>query len=420
MHDDLGRTINVLRNFLRAQEGAAQWMNRSSVIHAKNNEIYALATDYTDVKSSFSRICESVDCSWSEANDTIQFEKMAQLQERAVEFIRLRGVIRANNQEIITKAPEFSNLKSAYKSYMDAADVSMSMEIDFANLQNIIEVQTKTIPFISIVNALVETDKAITNGAAAHADITKAYADYIQANSALWTPEVDNAACEKMKGVQTLTLDFITLRDEIAKNEAAIHKSGEAAPSILAPYTDFVAQVDLSWTPDVNLVKLQKHIQMQQQTQTLIDNNAKIVENSAKIREDGVAHVDLITAYDAYIGSDIVWTPEVDVASTEKILDVQQKTLTFVQLRNKVVENDAYLKENSAAGKGLYKLYTVYRKTAVLTWTPDVDATALETLIGIQEDCKTMLAYDDIKEICKSIKKAKIKDIVTAIQNYKK
>lgn len=420
MHDNLAETINVLRNFLRAQEGAVQWMNRSVLIQAKNNEIYALATDYTDIKSSFSRICESIDCSWNESNDTTQFEKMAQLQERAVEFIRLRGVIRVNNQEIITKAPEFSNLKSAYKSYMDAADVSMSMEIDFANLQNIIEVQTKTIPFISIVNALAETDKAITNGAAAHADITKAYGDYIQANSALWTPEVDNAACEKMKGVQALTLEFITLRDEIVKNDAVIQKSGESAPSILAPYTDFASQVDLSWTPDVDLVKLQKHIQMQQQTQTLIDNNAKIVENSAKIREDGVAHVDLVTAYNAYIGSDIVWTPEVDVASTEKILDVQQKTLTFVQLRNKVVENDAYLKENSAAGKGLYKLYTVYRKPANLTWTPDVDMTVLETLITIQEDTKTMLAYNDIKEICKAIKKAKIKDIVTAISTYKK
>jgi hypothetical protein len=110
----------------------------------------------------------------------------------------------------------------------------------------------------------------------------------------------------------------------------------------------------------------------------------------------------------------------VDVASTEKILDVQQKTLTFVQLRNTVVENDVYLKEKSSAGKGLYKLYTTYRKTAVLTWTSEVDMTAIETLIGIQEDCKTMLAYDDIKGICKAIKKAKIKDVVTAIQNYKK
>lgn len=420
MHDNLAETINVLRNFLKAQEGAVQWMNRSAVIQAKNEEIYALATDYTDVKNSFSRICESVDCSWNEANDTTQLEKMAQLQEKAVEFIRLRGVIRTNNQEILSKAPEFSNLKSAYNSYMDAADVSMSMEIDFTNLQNIIEIQTRTIPFISIVNGLAETDKAITKGAASHADVNKAYAEYIQANSALWTPEVDNAACENMKSVQALTMQFIALRDEIAKNEDAIQKAGASAPSILAPYTEFVAQADLSWTPAVDLVKLQKHIQMQQQTLLMIDNNAKIVENSAKIREDGAVHVDLITAYNTYIGSDIVWTPEVDVASTEKILDVQQKTLTFVQLRNTVVENDAYLKENSAAGKGLYKLYTVYRKVAVLTWTSEVDMTAVETLIGIQEDCKTMLAYDDIKEICKAIKKAKIKDVVTAIQNYKK
>lgn len=420
MHDNLAETINVLRNFLKAQEGAVQWMNRSAVIQAKNNEIYALATDYTDVKNAFNRICESVDCSWNEANDTTQLEKMAQLQERAVEFIRLRGVIRANNQEIFSKVPEFSNLKSAYKSYVDAADVSMSMEIDFTNLQNVIEVQTKTIPFISLVNALAETDKAITKGAAAHADVNKAYAEYIQANSALWTPEVDNAAYEKMKDVQALTLQFVALRDEIAKNEEAIQKSGASAPSILAPYTEFVAKVDLTWTPDVDLEKLQKHIQMQQQSQKMIDNNAKIVENSAKIREEGAVHVDLITAYNMYIGSDIVWTPEVDVASTEKILDVQQKTLTFVQLRNTVVENDVYLKEKSSAGKGLYKLYTTYRKTAVLTWTSEVDMTAIETLIGIQEDCKTMLAYDDIKGICKAIKKAKIKDVVTAIQNYKK
>ena len=420
MHDHLEGTIYALRNFLKAQEGAVEWMNRSAAIQAKNDEIYALATDYADVKNAFSRICESVDCSWDVLNDTTQLDKMAQLQERAVEFIRLRGVIRANNQEILSKAPEFSNLKSAYKSYIDAADVSMSMEIDFTNLQKIIDVQTKTIPFISLVKALAETDKDIIKGAAAHADVTEAYADYIQANSALWTPEVNDAACEKMKAVQALTLQFIALRDEIAKNEDAIQKSGASAPSILAPYTEFVAQVDLSWTPSVDLVKLQKHIQMQQQTQKLIDNNAKIVQNSAKIREEGAAHVDLITAYNTYIGSDIVWTPEVDVVSTEKILDVQQKTLTFVQLRNKVVENDAYLKENSSAGKGLYKLYTVYRKVAVLTWTSEVDMTALETLIGIQEDTKAMLAYDDIKEICKSIKKAKIKDIVTAISTYKK
>jgi hypothetical protein len=46
--------------------------------------------------------------------------------------------------------------------------------------------------------------------------------------------------------------------------------------------------------------------------------------------------------------------------------------------------------------------------------------TALEALVGVQEDCKTMLAYDDIREVCKSIKKAKIKDILTAIKNYKR
>ena len=159
---------------------------------------------------------------------------------------------------------------------------------------------------------------------------------------------------------------------------------------------------------------------MQQQTQKLITNNTLIRENSDKIRNEGAAHTDVITAYNEYICSDIVWTPDVDVASTENILHIQNKTLRFVQLRNKIVENDADLKENSSAGKVLYKLYITYRKTAVLTWTADVDMTSLETLITIQENCKTMLSYNDIKTICRSIQKEKIKDIKTAVEKYLK
>ena len=419
-HDDLDGTIKRMRAFLKAQEGAVQWMNRSAAVQAKNNEVMALAKDYSDVQAAFARICASVDCSWNEANDTTQLAVMTQLQERAVEFIGLRGVIKANHNEILSKVPDFSNLKSAYSSYLMSSDLTMSTDVDFAKLQAVIAVQTKTLPFIEIISGLAQTDSAIRKAAASHEDVLNAYSDYIRANHNLWTPSVDDEACTKMKGVQALTLEFVALRDEIAKNEAAIQKSGESAPAILSPYTEFVSQADLAWTSNVDLKKLQNHIAMQQKTQQMIDNNTKIVANSAKIREEGAPHADLIAVYNTYIGSDIVWTPDVDVASTEKILDVQQKTLKFVELRNKVVENDAYLKENATAGKGLYKLYTVYRKGAVLTWTSEVEMTALETLVGVQEDCKTMLAYDDIREICKSIKKAKIKDIVIAIENYKR
>ena len=358
-----------------------------------------------------------------DAEKSFDLDKIVQIPNEYDKINELTDSLKVCSKPVLVVAEKaFATSRSSYEAKLKEAnnirhsDLSGTIEA----LNAFIQVHKEALAWMTKSAELMAKNAELYDRIKIYPDIEASYINVLAAIDCSWNTSNDYSALNQIESLQNKTEEFVNLRDKIAENEEAIQKSGAAAPLILAPYAEFAAQVDLSWTPYVDLVKLQKHIQMQQQTQKLIDNNAKIVENSAKIREEGAAHVDLITAYNTYIGSDIVWTPEVDVVSTEKILDVQQKTLTFVQLRNMVVENDVYLKEHSSAGKGLYKLYTVYRDPVNLSWTPDVDMTVIETLIGIQEDTKTMLAYDDISEVCKSIKKAKIKDIVTAIQNYKK
>lgn len=419
-HDDLKATIAGLEDFIKAQAGAVAWMGKSAEANAKEEELLSICGQYQDVLKAYKNIRKGVDLAWNHENDTTGLQNLIDIQAKTVVFVEKRKTIDANDELILSKAPAFSNLKAAYQAYLHASDLSMSADIDYAELDGVIEVQNRTLPFIDVVVALSQENDAIKKAAERHRDVLSAYAAYIDANDELWTPAVDDALVRKMKTIQENTLRFIGLRDKIAKNDADIKSAGETAPSILNPYLEFAAAADLAWTGDVDLAKLQKYIALQEKTIILIANNAKIVENTRQINEQAQLFEDLVAAYAVYIGSDIVWTPEVDIAATEKILDVQARTMEFIELRKTVIENDRVLKDISSAGKGLYKLYTTYRKSADLAWTPEVDMTSLQTLYEVQEDCKTMLKRSDIKELCKNIKKAKIKDVKVAIEQFLK
>lgn len=419
-HEDLKGTITRLKDFIIAQNGVVEWMDKSAQVKLKETVTLPHLKNVQDVSDSYINIRNNMDLTWSPGNDTTSLQELIAVQEKAIVFAEKRHTIKLNDGAIMFKAPEFSNLKTAYQSYLKDADLSMSYPVDYTELDKVIAVQNKTLPFIDVVREVSARHEDVKKAAEAYPDVLSAYSTYIAENDELWTPSVKLDLCNNMKKIQQNTLKFIEHRTEITENDKRIQKIAASAPAILIPYTEYAAAQDLSWTGDVNRIKLQTFIALQKKTILLAEYNNRIVENTEKINQDAALFEDVLTAYKTYIGEDIAWTPEVDLASAEKILDVQNRTFKFINLRRDIVGNDLALKDMASDGKVLYKLYSIYRKYADLSWTSEVDMTSLNELYQIQEDCKEMLGYSDIKDICKSIKKAKIKDVKIAIEQFRK
>lgn len=133
---------------------------------------------------------------------------------------------------------------------------------------------------------------------------------------------------------------------------------------------------------------------------TVINRNNKDFETTAKNILD-----DQFAKYTEYIGKSIK-VDHNDLAGTieqlDSVLNVQDKTIKFIELRNKIAENDNIIHKMSNGYKNIRKSYTQYIDNADVSWTVDVDLAKLEAIIAKQDSYIALLNRDDVKQINKS------------------
>ena len=94
--------------------------------------------------------------------------------------------------------------------------------------------------------------------------------------------------------------------------------------------------------------------------------------------------------------------------------------MKFIDLRHQIVEAHKELLETGKRYKPIIDAYKSYIENVDVAWTADVDTAKLESILKIQESCKSLFLQSDIKKTNKAVRKGNIKDISVIIERFLK
>lgn len=247
----------------------------------------------------------------------------------------------------------------------------------------------------------------------------KAYYDQINK-----TPSTNlEVALSNIKGWQG-ELDafaaFLKYRKEVLAKGNALEQEVANAPDAYKYYQSVMKTTNLEWDENVmerleSLNDLQKHLKLYAQKHG--DMVAKDAAVNAAITSAGAK--DMAKVYSTYYqGVQFAIDDPNLIVNVEKVIATQDSAIKFAEMRKIIADNDVKLKELGKKGKTLYKAYTTYYKTADQTWSAADTAEKLEKIISVQESCKLILLKENIKDIDKEIKKAKLNELTEIIAKY--
>ena len=122
---------------------------------------------------------------------------------------------------------------------------------------------------------------------------------------------------------------------------------------------------------------------------------------------------DMLKAYSAYVKArDLSWSSDWSQEKIDGYLSVQKKCLEFNALRDCINNNNTKINSYKSSAPTIVKAYAAYVSTCDLSWKPDVDFAAANSLIEIQERCKAALNKQDVSDVDKSIKKQKMANLL--------
>lgn len=409
--------LDKIKEVAILQEQTRMFVAKREEIEQKHLTIIEKSSDIKDIYKSYQSYMKTNDLSWSPEVDLEKLYAVIEVQDNTLVFIEKRRMIDLNNKAILEKGSTFNDFVKEFSNYLksDLVDMTWTPFVLNDKLDALIAVQDKSLVFIEHRQIIMDNTTAIHEKAADLSDLVKEYNSYIKSIDVLWTPDVDIQKLKNVISIQDQTFNFIAKRSEIEVNEVLIHESDHK--DVIKAYQAYEKSVDLTWTPEVNVQKLDNHIIAQMKTMEFIEKRTAIENNESQI--ESATHKDVVKSYDLYMKErDLSWDTGINVLKLDEIIAVQKKTIEFIELRDKVSVLNEELKQLSAKGRNIYKAYTTYMKYADLTWTELVDKAKIEEIISLQESCKDLLTREDVKDIDDTVRKEKIVDIYRIISLF--
>ena len=216
-----------------------------------------------------------------------------------------------------------------------------------------------------------------------------------------------------MDDVQEEVMFFIEGSYRLAENHKNIRHKGTHHKELLNEYKKFIKHTDLDWSIDTDAKLLDSILTIQDRTLEFICKLDTInLQHNNIVHKTDEEYQKVEKAYSKYMKkADINWTPEVSIEKLDSVIYVQNQTLEFINLRNKINENHKEILRESGVYLYIRHAYEEYIKNADVAWTKDVDLAKLEEIITLQDSCKALLKRSDIKQINKSARKNKISDL---------
>ena len=204
---------------------------------------------------------------------------------------------------------------------------------------------------------------------------------------------------------------------ELKEADEKIRKEGAKIPKVKKGYTKYMKHADISWDPSNSLENLSRVEDIQAKTLEFISKRDSIVLNNKNIEDCKNRYDVLEQAYHKYFrNADLSWTQEVDLEKLDTVLAIQNRTLKFISLRDRIIENHEILLKEGKRYKRVINAYSEYAKNVDVAWTPEVDLAKLEAIISIQDSCRIIFSMQNRKDVNKTVKKEKLKNIMDIIE----
>ena len=257
------------------------------------------------------------------------------------------------------------------------------------------------------------TDNKIKGAKNKFAKIKDNYEDYLKGTDLTWTPNNNLEELIKLDDVQGDVMFFIEGSYRLAENHKEIRKKGEQYKELMNEYKKFIRHTDLDWGIGADVKQIDSILNIQNKTLEFISRRDSIVlkhTNIISATEDEYPKIE--KAYSKYIKKvDISWTPDVCLEKLDSIIYTQSQTLEFINLRAKIEENHKEILKESLIYRHIRSAYEAYIDNADVAWTQEVNLAKLEEIITLQDACKALLQRSDIKQINKSARKDKVSDL---------
>lgn len=404
---------------LQTQNAAKTYIDTRKTLDSNHEFITNAMIDFASINKGYPEYLHSVNTACPADFNTNVLNEVIAVQGNAIKFMEYSNQIGKSHVTISNEAALYKDIAKAYAAYYKTINMTWTLNYDLAILENVINIQNNTIKFLEKKGQIITNTTSIQGQTAETNDVFKAYTSYIKGTDQTWSPDVNLAKLDSIIDIQTRTTQFVEKRDLISASTAEITTLADLHKDLVKDYGTFFKAADVSWTVEVNQAKLDSLIDIQNRTRQFIEKRDLIEANYTRILTEGETHKDITKEYTTLFKTlDLAWTPDVNQEKLEEVIALQELTLEFIALRNQIVDNNVELEELGDSGKAIYKVYNTFIKDADVAWTPEVDKEKLLSLIKLQEDCKTLFNKPSIKDINDVVRKEKITDINLIIDSF--
>lgn len=283
------------------------------------------------------------------------------------------------------------------------SDLTASIE----QLELILKFQEKFKTWLIKSAEIKLADNKIKGSKKKFADIRDNYNTILEKTDLSWTPSNDLEELIKMEDIQKDILFFIEGSCRFAENNKKIRKTGARYKDMMNRYRKLVKHTELNWSIERDLDKLDSLLNIQERTLVYISKRDTIAANHACITESCNERYPIVekTYYKYIKNKDLGWTTEVNMDQLDAVIGIQNKTIHFIALRDRIVENNYYIIKKSLLYRQIRHSYKEYIDNASVSWTQDVDLAKLERIIAVQDSYIALLNRDDVKQINKNARK---------------
>ena len=356
----------------------------------------------------------------NDVNDSFSPESFTRAGNQYDTINSLIGAIDKHSKEFQENAKKaMMNPIADYAAYIQQickVDES-DLEGSAARLQQVLKFQEDFDKWLQKSIELKEADEKIKEEGAETPKVKEGYTKYMKHADMSWDPSNSLENLSRVEDIQHNILQYIEKSCQMAENTHKIRKSGSKHHDLTGQYRKYLKKHDIKWHVGADLKQLDTILDIQAKTLEFISRRDSILLNNKKIEDCRNRYDVLEQAYHKYFrNADLSWTPEVDLEKLDTVLAIQNRTLKFISLRDRIVENHETLLKDGKRYKRVIDAYSEYAKNVDVAWTPDVDLAKLEAIIAIQDSCSTIFSMQNRKDLNKTVKKEKLKNIVDIIE----
>ena len=248
----------------------------------------------------------------------------------------------------------------------------------------------------------------------------KAYNAYIKnSKSSINRNDIKSSINERNKilAVQDSIFCFIEKINLIQAGDANIISQCGNNKEVLKAYLTYEKTRDLSWSPNWSIEKLDEYIRVQERTVEFLEIINKIQRSDNDITSQSSNKKDIQKAYLTHTKTrDLTWSPNWNLDKLNEYISIQERCLEFIKLRDNIQDNDVKINSLKSDSPTIFKAYNTYHSSCDITWKPDVDFETIESLIKIQEKYIRSVSVPNISDVDKKVKKQKMTNLIQILE----